>query len=130
MAFYTAFNYSTLKYERHLQEKNVHIISQTDTKGEKIWLWISGNDFRLQGAKFHFLGDQKAFNIMFIQHHEFEGMILPRYTKLYRENELVMEAWLSLARTNALENKDEFFSDLTEKARLKSIATSPHRRGN
>ncbi|NUM36661.1 MAG: hypothetical protein HUU50_19135 [Candidatus Brocadiae bacterium] len=121
---------SNLKYEKYLKDKNVHIISQTDAKGEKIWLWISGKDFRLQGAKFHYLGDQKAFNIMFIQHHEFEGMILPRHTKLYRENELVMEAWLSLARTNALENKDDFFSDLMQKARLKSITTTPHRRGS
>jgi len=121
---------SSLQYEKYIKEKNIHIVSQTDAKGEKIWIFISGKDFRLQGAKFYFLGDQKPFNVMFIQHHEFEGMILPRHTKLYRENELVMEAFLRLAKTNSLENKDDFFSDLTQKAKLKAVTASPHRRGN
>lgn len=121
----------TIQYEKYLADKNVHIISETDPAGEKIWLWISGKNYVLLGAKFNFKGDKIPVNVIFVKHHSFDGMLLPQHTKMFRENSLIMEAWLSLARTNVLENRDEFFSDLTQKARLKVASTyTQDRRGS
>ena len=116
---------STLKYEKFIAKKNVHIISQTDSHGEKIWLWISGKNYVLLGARFYFRGSKTPFIVMFVKHRKFGGLLLPRYTKLYRKNSLVMEAWLSLAKSNVLKNRNDFFSDLKQKAKLKS--TRSHR---
>lgn len=115
---------SKLKYEQYQAKKNIHVISQTDAQGEKVWLLIDGKTFRLCGAKFFLAGEEEgnkkaAYNVLFVEHHQFAQLVLPREARLYRGSELVMEAKISLAKTNIIENGNDFFSNLSQKPLLK-----------
>ena len=114
---------SKIKYERFLKKKKVHNISLTDNEGKKIWLWISGKNFALLGARFY-IGEEKIpFIIMFIKYHKFGGITLPRYTKIYKNKKLITEAWLSLAKINVLKNRNNFFSNLDIKPDIRKKRT-------
>ena len=110
---------STVKYEQYQAKKNIHVISQTDEKGEKVWLLIAGDTYLLAGARFTIANDTTPYNVIFVQHHKFSQLVLPREARLFKGKELILEAKINLAKTNIIENKNNFFTDLTQKPILK-----------
>jgi len=57
--------------------------------------------------------------VIFVQHHKFSQLVLPREARLFKGKELILEAKINLAKTNIIENKNNFFTDLTQKPILK-----------
>ncbi len=115
---------SKLKYVREVTPKgksySFHVIMQANSKNEKIELYIK-NDYTLLGAQFYWEGGKGLFKVFFDEQREFDGLYLPKYIRLYRENEMILKASLRLARFNALKNGDGFFSDLSEKPKMDKI---------
>ena len=66
---------SSLKYEAYRQKKNfgIHVISQMDEEGEKIWLYISDKSYTLLGAEFYLRGSKNVFEVIFTKHQENSG---------------------------------------------------------
>lgn len=110
---------SVLKYEKYWKSKKIHIISQRDKKAEKIWLFISAKSYVLLGAQFYFRNNKAPFKVIFSTHRWYGKMYLPRRTKLYKRNKLIMQAMLSKVMTNKIKNGNSFFRNLKEKVKFK-----------
>lgn len=110
-----------LVYERHIQKTNfgIHVISQVDSRKEKIKLFIADSNYALLGAEFYWDNATTLLRVMFSNHKWLEGLYLPGITKIYKENQLVMEVKLKTVQVNALKNGNTFFQDLNEKAQIK-----------
>lgn len=112
---------SALAYENYIPKSTsgIHVISQTAVHNEKIKLFIRDKDFVLLGAEFYWDSATTLLRLTFAQHRWYDGLYLPLVTKVYKENQLVMEVKLKTAQVNAIKNGNSFFKELTEKAQIK-----------
>ncbi len=113
---------SKVRYIKRVKPKSkgygFYVVEQTDASNEKIKLFIQDKDFTLLGAEFYWPGAQSLLKVFFDEPTSFGGLYLPRYTRLYKGNKLVLKVTLRLARFNKLANGDSFFTNLFEKAKL------------
>jgi outer membrane lipoprotein-sorting protein len=112
---------SELMYERYIPKTafGIHVISQVDSRKEKVKLFISDNNYTLLGAEFYWDNATTLLRVMFANHKWIEGLLLPVNTKVYKENQLVMDVKLKTLQVNALKNGNTFFQNLNETAQLK-----------